>query len=66
MFRIDPIDKYGNVDLKFFSSDEYSEEVRVLKKYLKDEGFDTEDKQFFIDFRNRKWEITPQKNKKKK
>ena len=63
MFRIDPIDKYGNVDVEFFSSDEYVSESQVLEKYLKLEGFDEITKTFFIDFRNRKWEIKKQRNK---
>jgi hypothetical protein len=66
MFRIDPIDKYGNVDVKFFSSDEYEYESEVLRKYLKLEGFDEMIKTFFIDFGNRKWEISPTKKQRKK
>lgn len=65
MFRIDPIDKFGNVDLEFFSSDDYVEESRVLRNYLKTEGFEDMEKTFFIDFRNRKWEITPEIKRKK-
>ena len=65
MFRIDPINKFGNVDLDFFSSVEYVEESRVLRKYLEDEGFHEEEKSFFIDFRNRKWEVIPATNKRK-
>jgi hypothetical protein len=66
MFRIDPIDKYGNVDVEFFASDEYVSESDVLRRYLKLEGFDETDKVFFIDFRNRKWQVTPCKKQKKK
>ena len=58
MFRIDPIDKYGNVDVEFFASDEYEYESEVLRKYLKLEGFDEMTKTFFIDFGNRKWEVS--------
>ena len=65
MFRIDPINKYGNVDSEFFASNDYDEESRVLRKYLKDEGFENEEKSFFIDFRNRKWEVTPESTRRK-
>ena len=66
MFRIDPIDKYGNVDVEFFASDEYVSESQVLRIYLKLEGFDEMSKKFFIDFGNRKWEVSPDKSKRKK
>jgi hypothetical protein len=66
MFRIDPIDKHGNVDVEFFACDEYVSESDVLRRYLKLEGFDETDKVFFIDFRNRKWQVTPCKKQKKK
>jgi hypothetical protein len=66
MFRIDPIDKNGNVDVEFFASDDYVSESDVLRKYLKLEGFDETDKVFFIDFRNRKWQVSPCKKQKKK
>lgn len=65
-FRIDPIDKYGNFDVDFFSSEEYKEESKKLHEYLLIEGFDQNDKEFFIDFRNRKWEVTPIQTKRKK
>lgn len=66
MFRIDPIDKYGNVDVEFFASDEYVSESEVLRKYLKLEGFDEMIKTFFIDFKNRKWEVSPTKKQRKR
>jgi hypothetical protein len=66
MFRIDPIDKYGNVDVEFFASDEYVSESQVLRTYLKLEGFDEMTKTFFIDFGNRKWQINPSKKQRKK
>jgi len=66
MFRIDPINKYGNVDVEFFASDDYVSESDVLRRYLKLEGFDEMDKIFFIDFRNRKWQVSPSKKQKKK
>jgi hypothetical protein len=66
MFRIDPIDKHGNVDVEFFASDDYVSESDVLRRYLKLEGFDETDKVFFIDFRNRKWQVSPSKKQKKK
>lgn len=66
MCRIDPIDKYGNVDVEFFASDEYVSESQVLRTYLKLEGFDEMTKKFFIDFRNRKWEVSPSKKQKNK
>jgi hypothetical protein len=50
--------------LEFFSSDDYVEESNVLRNYLKIEGFEEMEKSFFIDFRNRKWEVTPTKNHK--
>jgi hypothetical protein len=66
-FRIDPIDKFGNFDVDFFASEEYKDESRKLHEYLLVEGFDETDKPFFIDFRNRRWEINPiQKRKKRK
>jgi hypothetical protein len=65
MFRIDPIDKYGNVDVEFFASDEYVSESQVLRNYLKLEGFDEMTKTFFIDFGNRKWQVTPAKKQRK-
>ena len=58
-FRTDPIDKFGNFDVDFFSSKEYKDESRKLHEYLLTEGFDEVEKTFFIDFRNKKWEITP-------
>ena len=66
MFRIDPIDKYGNVDAKFFASDEYVTESQVLRTYLKLEGFEEMTKTFFIDFNNRKWEVRPTKKQRNK
>jgi hypothetical protein len=67
MFRIDPINKIsGQVDLAFFSSDEYKLESVALVEYLMAEGFDEVEEKFFIDFRNRKWEVTPPYEKKKK
>jgi hypothetical protein len=48
MFRIDPIDKYGNVDVGFFASDEYVSESQVLRNYLKLEGFEEITQKFFI------------------
>ena len=66
MFRIDPIDKYGNVDVKFFASDEYVSESQVLRNYLKLEGFEEISEKFFIDFGNRKWEVSPSKKQRKK
>jgi len=65
-FRIDPIDKYGSFDVDFFASVEYKEEGQKLFDYLIDEGFDELKDTFFIDFRDRKWEITPINRKKKK
>jgi hypothetical protein len=67
MFRIDPINKIsGQVDLSFFSSDQYRHESVALVEYLMAEGFDEVDEKFFIDFRDRKWEVTPQFKKKKR
>ena len=64
MFRIDPITEEGIVDLEFFSSDEYQPESEVLLDYLHTEGFTELTDKFFIDFRGRKWEVTPKRNKK--
>lgn len=65
-FRIDPIDKYGNFDVDFFASEDYTSESKLLYKYLSLEGFLDDEKKFFIDFRDRKWEIWPIENKKRK
>jgi len=65
-FRIDPIDKFGNFDVDFFAAEEYKDESKKLHEYLLIEGFDQNDNSFFIDFRNRKWEITPIKKRKKR
>jgi hypothetical protein len=66
MFRIDPIDKYGNVDVEFFACDEYVSESQILRNYLRLEGFDEMEKVFFIDFRNRKWQVNACNKKQKK
>lgn len=59
MFRTDPINKYGGIDLDFFSSDEYVHEQEILCEYLLTEGFDdVENNKFVIDFKGRTWEIT--------
>lgn len=65
-FRIDPIDKSGNFDVDFFASKEYTCESKKLREYLILEGFDELTENFFIDFRDRKWEITFRKIKKRK
>jgi hypothetical protein len=67
-FRIDPLTKNGNFDVDFFSSKEYKEEGQILNDYLIDEGFEQVKEKFFIDFKDRRWEITPvaKKNKRKK
>ena len=67
MFRIDPINKIsGQVDLAFFSSDQYKHESAALVEYLFAEGFNEVDEKFFIDFRDRKWEVTPPNKKRKR
>jgi hypothetical protein len=67
MFRIDPINKLsGQVDLEFFSSEDYKRETAILVEYLIAEGFDTYNEKFFIDFRNRKWEVFPERRRKRK
>jgi hypothetical protein len=66
MFRTDPLKSNGCVDSEFFASYNYKEEQSKLIAYLEMEGFDDMDESFSIDYRGRKWYVTPDKQKKKK
>ena len=58
-FRIDPVDEKGVFDHDYYSSPEYNSHVKILKKYLKDEGFDSKTERFPISFLNHEWVIAP-------
>ena len=64
-FRIDPVDEKGVFDHDYYSSPEYSSHVKILKQYLKDEGFESKTERFSISFLNREWVCAPIVNKKK-
>jgi len=66
IFRLDPLTRDGNFDVDFFAQEEYKEEGQILYDYLLDEGFDEAREKFFIDFKDRRWEITPISNKKRR
>lgn len=63
MFRIDPIDEEGKVDLDFFASEEYKKESEILSNYLKVEGFENKEGRFYIEFNGRSWEVTSDSTK---
>lgn len=62
-FRIDPVDERGVFDHDFYSSEEYTNVVTCLRKYLEAEGFEGKDKEFQIKFYNRLWLCKPIKRK---
>lgn len=57
--RIDPLDERGSFDHDFYGSEEYASYVNTLRKYLKDEGFDTLDEEFVIKMLNHTWSCKP-------
>jgi len=62
LYRIDPLTLEGTFDNDFYGSDEYADEVRVLKYYLKEEGFDEKMKEeFIITIKDRAWSCKPNK-----
>jgi hypothetical protein len=62
--RTDPLTDDGKIDTEFFASMEYKEEQKSLVRYLNLEGFDTKKEKFVIDYRSRRWLISPtQKDK---
>jgi hypothetical protein len=63
-FRVDPVNENGIFDHDFYSSQEYTAEVEVLRKYLKLEGFDVKEGEFNISFNKRTWLCKPVKTKK--
>lgn len=63
-FRIDPIDERGVFDHDFYTSEQYSKEVEILKMYLENEGFDVKKEPFSITIKNRTWYIKPTTSKK--
>ena len=58
-FRIEPLDENGILDKQFLGSSEYKNEIALLKKYLKIEGFESVEKEFSIMFRDRTWYVKP-------
>lgn len=62
-FRIDPVDERGVFDHDFYSSEEYTNVVACLRRYLEAEGFELKEKEFQIKFHNRAWLCKPVKRK---
>jgi len=56
--RIDPLCSDGSFDLEFFSSPDYKIECGVVCKYLYDEGFCDEVKDFKITLLDRVWWVS--------
>ena len=65
-FRIDPVDERGVFDHDFYTSENYTNEVNILKKYLMLEGFDTLEGEFSITIRDRTWLVVPTNKSKRK
>lgn len=65
MYRTDPLTDDGKFDVEFFSSSEYEAEQKSLIRYLITEGFNQFDEEFVLDYRSRRWHVTPNKKKKK-
>ena len=59
-FRIDPIDEGGVFDHDFYTSENYSNEVKTLTAYLEAEGFDSKTEPFSITVQGRTWLVKPQ------
>lgn len=64
-FRIDPIDVNGVFDHDFYTSQEYTGEVAILKAYLKAEGFEQKEDMFSITIKGRTWLVKPETIRKK-
>ena len=65
-FKIEPIDENGILDHDFYSSEEYSEKLSILKNYLELEGFKSLTEEFSIRLNKHSWRCKPIIPRKKK
>jgi hypothetical protein len=57
MFRVDPVNEEGKIDLAFFSSDDYHKYKECLIRYLYAEGFDVVTGETLIKLLDRLWVV---------
>ena len=53
--RIDPLKDNGTFDTDFYESSDYKCEASIVKKYIIDEGFAEDKRQFSIKLLEREW-----------
>ena len=65
-FRIDPVDEGGVFDHDFYTSENYTNEVKTLMYYLEAEGFNRKQEPFSIMVQGRTWLVKPHETPPKK
>lgn len=56
--RLDPLKENGTFDTDFYESEDFKYEAAVVEKYIIQEGFSDEKRQFSIRLLNREWWVS--------